>query len=237
MITVFTSSHSHGKYLPEAIESVLNQTHSDFEYILIDDGGIDDTFDIMFDYAQKDDRIRFIPMLKQPTKGPLLNKSVQESFGDTWVWCPADDVLHPQLLEKKLAVAKTLPKDAIIYSDYWYMNGDSQVTGESNLINYTPETLAQAIWQTTRLIGFTGIWIPMDILKKLPMPEHVKYSEDFHWLLEACIQGYKFHHLKERLYYKRKHKGSVTSQNLKAVLADVDNIRQELRRKYRDILT
>lgn len=231
-ITVFTSSYSHGKYLPKAIESVLNQDFTDFEYILIDDGSIDDTLTIMERYSRLDERIRVIELPKQPTKGPILNKSVKEAKGDFWVWAPADDILSPTLLSDKLKFSEQVGQDSIIYSDYWIINDKGQITKKSNLKTFTQKTLTKAVWETTNLFGFTGIWIPINILREVPIPEHIKYSEDFYWLIKTTLLGYKYNHLKKRLYYKRKHSDSVTSKNYKAVMADVTNIRNELKKEF-----
>lgn len=226
MITVFTSSYNHGKYLPYAIESVLNQSYTDFEYILINDGSTDNTLEVMHSY--KDPRIKIIDLPKQVNKGPVINRSIQEAKGDVWVWMPADDVFDLDLLKEKLNYSRKLSTESIIYSDYYYINEKGEVTGESKLISYTPETLADAVWRTTNLIGFTGIWIPISILKRIPFPEHIKYSEDFYWLIKSTMYGYDYFHLRKRLYYKRKHKDSVTAKNLQAILVDVENIRKEL---------
>lgn len=231
-ITVFTSSYNHAKYLPEAIESVLSQSFKDFEYILIDDGSVDGTSDIMEDYAIFDDRIKVIHLPKQKTKGPLLNASVKEAKGKFWVWVPADDIVSFDLLSEKYKCSQEVGDNVIIYSDYWLIDKNGKGIGASKLKNFDSKSLLETAWKSTNLIGFTGIWIPTFILKNVPIPDHIKYSEDFYWLIETLLLGHKYHHLKEKLYYKRKHPSSVTSKNLQAIKDDVKNIRKELKRKY-----
>ncbi|MEO1653522.1 MAG: glycosyltransferase family A protein, partial [Bacteroidota bacterium] len=56
-VTVLVTAYNAEKYLPEAIESVLNQTYTDFELILVNDGSKDRTLEIMEEYQKKDARI------------------------------------------------------------------------------------------------------------------------------------------------------------------------------------
>jgi len=227
MLTIFTSSYNHARYLPEAIESVLNQSYRDFEYILIDDGSTDDSFNIMCDYAYQDDRIHAIALPKQVNKGPVLNRSIHMMEGSHWLWCPADDIWTADLLAEKVAFANQLPAEAIIYNDYYYIDELGTITGQSDLKNLTPETFIEEVWKTSP-IGFTGIMIPQIVLKDIPFPEHITYSEDFYWMIKATIHKHPFYHCRKRLHYKRKHSTSVTAQNLQAVLDDVPRIRAEL---------
>ena len=56
-ISVVMPAYNAEKYIGEAIESILQQTFSDFEYIIIDDGSTDRTWEIIQEYAQKDERV------------------------------------------------------------------------------------------------------------------------------------------------------------------------------------
>ena len=234
MITVFTSCYNHAKFLPLAIDSVLAQSYEDFELLLINDGSTDESLEIMYGYAKKDNRIKVIDLIKQINKGPVINKSIEVMKGDYWTWCPADDIWVSTLLEKKLAFSKELSDRAVIYSDYYYMDDNGNKLGYSKLKELTPETFSKEVWLSSP-IGFTGIWIPKAVLEEIPFPNHVKYSEDLYWMIKATIHGVPFHHLKEQLYYKRKHDGSMTSKNLQAILDDIPIIRGELA-AYRDYI-
>jgi len=226
MITIFTSCYNHAQYLPYAIESVLNQTYDDFEYLLYNDGSTDNTLEVMNSY--NDPRIKVFDLPKQRNKGPVINRSIKEMRGTHWVWMPADDIFDSKLVEKKHLLSLEQPINTCIYSDYYFIDSDGNITGESNLLDRTPERLAQDVWKTTNLIGMTGIWIPQGVLKYLNFPNHIQYSEDFYWLILATIHNIPFIRLKERLYYKRKHPDSVTAKNYEAVMKDVDMIRTEL---------
>lgn len=228
LLTVFTSSYNHGKFLEEAIESVLEQTYGNFEYLLYDDGSTDNTWDIMQSYAKQDTRIVCKRMEKQSTKAPVLNDSIRNFRGDVWTWCPADDIWFPTLLEDKALFAKQY-LDSVIYSRYEIINPEGKHIKLVHTPDYTPEKFNELVWEISP-IGFTGIWIPRTVFDKTGLfPEHGYLSEDFYWMIKATIDGVVFRCIPKVLYCKRKHPGSVTAKNYKKVISDIPKIREELR--------
>jgi len=91
------------KYVAEAIESILNQTFTDFELIIINDCSTDRTPEIIAEYALKDQRIRLInnPQNSGPAKS--RNDGILQSHGIYIALMDADDISHPDRLEKQVA--------------------------------------------------------------------------------------------------------------------------------------
>ena len=221
MITIFTSSHNHGHFLSDAIHGVLGQTHGDFEYLLYDDGSKDDTGKIMDSVS--DSRARVFHLDKQANVGALINRSVLDASGDYWCWCPADDVFSDRLIEKKLPHLD----GSVVYHDWFIINDRGTVTGMDEVPKMTNEEFYESVKKSSP-IGFTGIMIPMDVMRRVPFPEHLDFSEDFYWMINATLNGVRFKGIREKLHYKRKHSGSTTSKNIDRILAQVPLIRQEL---------
>ncbi len=227
MISIFTSSFNHGAFLPEAIESVLNQSYEDFEYLIYDDGSTDDTWQTILKYADQDKRIVPIKLDKQKNVGVVINRSFQFFLGDAWVWLPADDKLAPNLLQEKLDWSKKFP-DTIFYSYGFYMNNKGKTYKELILPCIEPKTFREEM-KTTCKIGLTGVWIPRNIIDLVGLfPEHLNYSEDFYWILQACKAGVDFRCIPKCLYYKRKHQNSITGRNQKQIIKNINNIRKEI---------
>ena len=86
-VSVVMPAYNAEKYISEAIESILNQTFTDFEFIIIDDGSIDDTVGIINYY--NDDRIRLIHNEVNLGVAQTLNKGIELSRGQfTWtIYC------------------------------------------------------------------------------------------------------------------------------------------------------
>lgn len=229
LATVFTSSFNHGKYLAEAIESVLAQTFADFEYLLYDDGSTDNTWSIMLDFAAIDNRIRATKLPKAITKAPVLNRSVREAKGKFWTWCPADDIWNHNLLQKKLDFSAKCGHNSVLYSDFDIIDQDGNFIGTTICSNYSKEEFAALVWKQSP-IGFTGIWIPLSVFEEVGFfPEDPNiFSEDFYWMIKATIHDVCFQRVPEVLYSKRKHSSSTTSKNLHKMEEQVQSIRKEL---------
>lgn len=97
-ITVAIAAYNAEKYVAACIESVLNQTFSDFELIIADDGSDDKTLEVCRASAEKDGRIRIIP-LRHGGVAAARNALVAAAKGEYLAFIDSDDVVHPQYLE------------------------------------------------------------------------------------------------------------------------------------------
>ena len=232
MLTVFTPSYNDSEYLPLSIESVLSQTYTDYEYLIYDDGSTDNSWEIIQHYAKQDRRIKPFYLEKTDNVGVVINKSLMHYKGDAWLWCPGDDIWLPNLLEEKYHFHQAHP-DCISYSDWIVIDEFGNEVTEIHPNRFTPSEFRDVVWHDCP-IGFTGIWIPRNVFNVVGLfPEHLKFSEDFYWMIKATIHGVDFRCVPEILYKKRKHLNSTTNKNIDSILANIPVIRQELMR-YKD---
>lgn len=98
LVSVVIPNYNYARYLPEAIESVLAQTHKNVEVIVVDDGSTDDSKAVLASFG---DRIRTIFQQNQGVSA-ARNRGVAESNGDFLAFLDADDAFLPSKLEKQL---------------------------------------------------------------------------------------------------------------------------------------
>jgi len=224
-ISVFTSNYNNASYIAQAIESVLNQSYTDFEYLIYDDGSTDDSLNIIKEY-ENDKRVKIFKLDKQDNVGVIINKSFDESNGDYWCWCPADDYFDKDLLKIKIEYAQKFPK-SVLYNNAWIIDKDNNITKKRETKKMSSEKFEETIWCKSR-IGFTGIFIPKYVYKNFPFPEHLKFSEDYYWMIKSTIYNIPFDGVPEFLSYKRRHNDSVTSKNLNGIIRNMSKIKREL---------
>ncbi len=117
-VSVITASYGHENYIAHAIESVLNQTHADFDYIIFDDGSKDSSRNVIEKYAQKDSRIRFYTHENIQNKGlPATIKAALDCVQTPYVaFLESDDLWEPSFLEEMLDVAKKRQDVGLFFS-------------------------------------------------------------------------------------------------------------------------
>lgn len=98
-ISVIMPNYNGEKYLVEAIESILNQTYRDFEFIIIDDGSTDNSVKIIKKYAQKDKRIKLLTNKKNLGLIKSLNKGLKIAKGKYIARMDSDDISLPKRLD------------------------------------------------------------------------------------------------------------------------------------------
>jgi glycosyltransferase involved in cell wall biosynthesis len=113
-VSVLMPTLNYARFLPEAIESVLNQTLTDFELIIVDNGSTDETDEVVQRYLG-DERVKYY---KNYTKGMAgnWNKCIEYSKGTYLKFLCADDKFHPELLEKFVAIMETHPNVSVVTS-------------------------------------------------------------------------------------------------------------------------
>ena len=224
MLTVSTPCYNHGKYLEEAILSVLNQSYSDFKYVLVNDGSTDDSLDIMRAYEKLDDRIEVIDQPKQQNKTIGLNKTIQ---GKLWLWCPADDILKQDCILHKMLSIRSYP--CVLYNyGFDIINQYGELTSIVSLAEKSIEDFWKHVWSNCD-IAFTGALFDcrvFDIVGKFPEEENI--SEDFKWMLKACILKVPFIGLQDNQHYKRINPESASAKNSTLLAENTAKIRREV---------
>lgn len=104
LITVVIPTYNRMPYIIEAIQSVIAQTYTNWELLIVDDGSTDDTVDVI--QTMNDDRIKIIPLKHLGLIGPLRNAGALAGKGEWICFLDSDDVWKPQKLELQLNALK-----------------------------------------------------------------------------------------------------------------------------------
>ena len=102
-VTVLMPVYNGEKYLRKAIESILNQTFKDFEFLIINDGSSDDSVKIIEEYGKNDSRIRLVHNETNMNLVPSLNRGLELAQGEYIARMDCDDISLPKRLEKQVA--------------------------------------------------------------------------------------------------------------------------------------
>src|SRR5256885_76552 len=133
-ITVILPVYNPGtEYLRLSIESVLNQTMEDFEFIICDDCSTDDSYETISSYT--DHRINKIRNEKNLGLFETLNKMIKMSKGSLIKLWSQDDIMMPECLEETVAFHNRYQDISFSYSDRIYIDEHGNKTGGNTLEN------------------------------------------------------------------------------------------------------
>lgn len=108
-ISVLIPAYNYAHYLPEAIDSVLAQTYRDFELIIVDNCSTDNTEEIVKEYMQNDNRVKFVRNNENIGMYRNYNQALLLAKGDYIKFLNADDLLYPNALASFLNVFEQFP--------------------------------------------------------------------------------------------------------------------------------
>ena len=117
------------QYLDFAIQSVLAQSYENWELILLDDGSTDDSLRIANKFTKIDKRIRVISDGENKKLPYRLNQLITESKGDFFARMDADDLMHPNRLEKQLRFLENNTKYDLVSSGLISIDNANKVQG------------------------------------------------------------------------------------------------------------
>jgi glycosyltransferase involved in cell wall biosynthesis len=131
--------HDGERYLAEAVESVLSQTFTDFELLVVDDGSADGTREILARYT--DHRIRLLVNERNIGLSASLNRGLREARGELVARQDADDVSEPGRLAAQVDFLERSPETALIGCAYRKIDEHGQI-GDERLLPCDPLTLS-----------------------------------------------------------------------------------------------
>ncbi|MGH9460278.1 MAG: glycosyltransferase family 2 protein [Vicinamibacteria bacterium] len=130
LISVLMSVFNGEPYLGDAMESILNQTFSDFEFVIIDDGSTDGTADVIHSFD--DPRIVLIKNQENLGLARSLNRGLRAARGNLVARQDSDDVSLPRRLDIEARFLQTHEETLLVSSNIEYMGHDGRRLGQSD---------------------------------------------------------------------------------------------------------
>lgn len=225
-VSVVMPVYNAGNYLQSALESILAQTFSDFELIVIDDGSTDNSPAILKAFAQKDSRVH---ILTQPQNGGViraLNSGLQQAAGQYIARMDADDISLPGRFEEQVAFLAAHPEVGLLGTAATVMDAAGRPRGA---LDYP---LTHALLQWT-LCFYDPIIHPTIMARREVLLAAGGYrsdrphTEDYDLFALLSFQA-RFANLPGRLLLLRKHDGNVSHVHQKRQMENAAAISQEM---------
>lgn len=223
MISIIVPIYNVEKYLPKCIESIINQTYTDLEILLIDDGSTDNSGLICDKYASIDNRIKVIHK-KNGGVSSARNIGLNEANGNYIAFVDSDDYIEKNMYEKMISIINKYNVD-IVSCNYNHVNEkiepffkldkDEYINNKTKLI----EDIFQ--YKNYDMILFNKLYKKY-IWKNIRFPLGINLAEDLMMLYPTINLANTFYCLKETLYNKVTRENGLT--NSKKINDYINNV-------------
>lgn len=128
-VSVLIPSYNHARFLPATLQSVFDQTYTDYEIVVVDDGSTDGSVELLRSYG---DRIRLFTQQNRGTY-PTLNRCVAESRGEYLAILNSDDLWAPTKLEKQVAFLDAHPQVGLVHTGGHFIDAGGRILSTNPL--------------------------------------------------------------------------------------------------------
>lgn len=225
MISIITASYNYENYIKETIESVLAQTYSDWEMIIVDDGSRDNSINVIKSYCDRDSRIKLFTHDENKNKGlaATLQLGLKEAKGDWIIFLESDDYIAPNYIAKKIEIINKYPKINFIFNDVKPFGEGLELNSENVCKNYFvkmhkildkktfPTNLSDEFIKLNFIPTFSCVMVKKDIVNNLnfksPIPQ---FLDTFLW--SQILSKNECYFINEKLTNFRIHRSSYNNK-------------------------
>lgn len=226
------------KYLRRCLDSAMQQTFSDMEIIVVNDGSDDSSLDICREYEQLDSRFRVIDKANTGVSDSR-NCALEAAQGEYLQFLDSDDWLAPDATESLVYAAKKFDCDLVI-ADFYRVDGavftEKQHIRERGLL--TREQYAEYMMQDPADFYYGVLWNKLyrrSIIDRyqIRMNPDLRWCEDFLFNLSFIRYAERFTAIQTPIYYYMKRKGSIVSTDWKKANAML--LKFQLLKEYKEL--
>jgi glycosyltransferase involved in cell wall biosynthesis len=216
IVTIIMATYNRAHFILETLQSIQNQTYKNWECLIIDDGGIDNTVEAIQQILKLDSRFKFLKRTESYKKGlpGCRNYGLDLVKGEYIIFFDDDDIAHPQNLE--LCVLELVNKDISFcrYSRDVFMgvfNYNFNYSKEYNSFYIGRKDIEKILKYEIHIKSCDVMW-KKECFVNNKFAESVLYCEDWELYSRIVSAGFKGISIDKCLFYYRKHHNSMTGE-------------------------
>ncbi|MEL6961854.1 MAG: glycosyltransferase family A protein [Pseudomonadota bacterium] len=207
-VTVFIPTYNRAHFLPAAIDSILQQTFTDFELLIVDDGSSDETAGLLEDYRARDRRIRIESNATNLGSPKTRNRGLDLAQGNFIAMLDSDDIAAPDRLERQVEFLTTHEDHALVGSNKTTFGSVASLGRFLRRRPTAPEAIrARLLFRCC--IAHSTVMGRTDILRTFRYDETFDVSQDFD-LFVRLSESHKIANIADPLVRVRRHAGQVS---------------------------
>lgn len=212
LVSIIVPVYNGSKYIKTAIESIFEQTYSNYEVIVVDDGSTDNTREILKPY---EDRIYYLYQANEGSAS-ARNLGIKVAKGELIAFLDADDYWSiPEKLTRQVACFNNEPMLGCVNTGWRIVNGDNEHIKTVQPWHKAPE-LNLETWLKRKCVRTSAMIFRREWLEKVGgFDEELKQSHDVDLILRLSLAGCKFTWLKEDTVCYRQHEANTTKNSVR----------------------
>lgn len=216
LVSVIIPCYNNGKYIEECVRSVLNQTYTNFEIIIINDASTDDSAQ-KIEKLQKENpqKITVITNKKNLERSASRNTGIAKSKGELVCILDGDDRWYPQKLTRQVQAMQEDPELAFCGTGRDLLDKDSKIETSNSYFTRSGEIFLHLLARRCSILT-SSVMLRRSIINKVGgFDRNLNLAEDFDYWVRASFLG-RYKHIPEELVSYRIHEAQSTSpSNLK----------------------
>ncbi|UAB76396.1 glycosyltransferase family 2 protein [Mesoflavibacter sp. SCSIO 43206] len=210
LVSIITPMYNSEKFILKTINSVVDQTYSNWELLLIDDGSTDNTIQIVEGFKQKYSNIKLLQNSKNLGAAQSRNKGIIEAKGDYIAFLDADDLWKPNKLDLQIQFMQTHNCD-VSFSSYEQIDENGKPLNK--LVQAIPKLTYNKYIKTNYIGNLTGMY-NAKTLGKITSPDLRKRQDWLLWLAAIKKSSKPALGIQESLAYYRVRQNSMSSNKI-----------------------
>ena len=210
LVSILMANYNNGKYLKEAIQSVFDQTYTNWEVIIVDDASTDNSWDVIKDLSKKHNNIYSYQNIKNLKVAATKRRATELSNGEICAILDPDDTLLNTAIEKHLAIYLNNPNCSMVSSKYFYCDAKLNIEGVNKDV-FNPELNYSYLSSSG---GINAFWsfkkAKYDLTRGFKTKYYLAEDQDLYYQLEE-VGAVKV--INKPLYYYRIHKNSISKND------------------------
>lgn len=213
LVSIIIPNYNRANLIGETLDSILAQTYTHWECIIVDDGSTDNSKEVIQKYVDKDNRFQLYDRPDDIPKGAnaCRNYGFELSKGEYINWFDSDDIMHPEKLSKQISTLSKQNSNFSVCQSYVFENNIKNILGlrHNSIYSESPfeDFLKHKITWLTQAPLFKKSFL---LNNNLRFDETLQAAQEFEFFCRVLYVSPSYQYTNEPLVFLRKHENSIS---------------------------
>tara|TARA_R110002049_G_scaffold3795_5_gene27656 strand:- start:134769 stop:135725 length:957 start_codon:yes stop_codon:yes gene_type:complete len=231
LISIIIPTYNRAHLIGETLDSIVAQTYTNWECIVVDDGSTDKTNIVLAAYCEKDKRFKYLKRPDNYKKGGngARNYGFEISKGDYINWFDSDDIMHPEKLEIQYNLIKQTNSNFVTCQSIVFKNNISNLLKLNSESIFSENIFSDYLTKKVSWLTQAPLWSKL-FLSSLDylFDENLRAGQEWEFHSRVLLNYPDYSYTNERLVYIRQHDSSISYSKKAEVFRDINYVKARI---------